>query len=38
MAENAIQLSAHRGPYFDHWLERMRSSFGVAVDDTRPSE
>jgi hypothetical protein len=23
------QLYHHRGPYFEHWLERCRAAFGV---------
>jgi hypothetical protein len=34
MLLNANQLREHRGPFFDHWLERTRRAFGLAPLDT----
>lgn len=38
MVENVGQLRAHDGPYFDHWLRRLRAAVGVGLDahDERP--
>lgn len=36
MVENAAQLHAHSGPFFEHWLRRTRAAFGlVEVDADR---
>jgi hypothetical protein len=35
MRANNIQLSEHRGPYFERWRERSLAALGVfAVDDS----
>lgn len=36
LIENAMQLHAHSGPFFDHWLRQTRRAFGlVEVDADR---
>lgn len=38
MRANNVQLSEHRGPYFDHWRRRMAASVGgVLLDEHRES-
>ena len=32
--ENAAQLHAHGGPYFDHWRRRTLAAFGVVEVET----
>lgn len=33
MIENYRQLSAHDGPYFEHWRRRCLAAFGVTTID-----
>ena len=33
VADNAVQLHYHDGPYFDHWRARMLASFGIVLDE-----
>ncbi len=36
MAVNNAQISAHQGPFFDHWRRRTLAAFGgVPLDDAR---
>lgn len=43
MLDNARQISASSGPYFERWRARMRAAFGIAetagraLDDSRES-
>lgn len=33
--DNAVELNAHRGPYFEHWRRRVAASVGaLLVDET----
>lgn len=36
--ENATQLRAHEGPYFQRWREAMAASVGGSLVDARESE
>jgi hypothetical protein len=34
VVDNALELNAHKGPYFDHWRRRVAASVGaLLVDD-----
>jgi predicted nucleic acid-binding Zn-ribbon protein len=34
--DNLRQLVAHKGPYFDHWRERLAASVGATLDGRGP--
>jgi hypothetical protein len=38
MLENAAQLRAHRGPFFDHWRKRTLRAFGVQLVEPTADE
>lgn len=33
MHDNIFGLIDHQGPYFEHWRERCRAAFGVALPE-----